>query len=331
VALVLHEDSITFVRFGWLITSVVLVAHIARADDGEADKLFEQGRAFAKAGHYAEACESFAKSLAIDRSVGTELNLADCQQQLGHLREAWGMFVAAAGESDASGDAKRAAFARDRAAKLEPKLTMLIVRVAQPTLPGLVITIAGRAASPAPEIHERADPGAVDVIATAPNLPHVKRTVTGDPGATVVVEIPVLDANVPSEPPRSPPPHDPLVASDGDREAGRVHIAYGLGAGGIASAIAGATLTLIGRSHYNSAAHGAHCTSVTGGISCDDAGTNAIHDAQHLADIGTVFAIASGALLASSVIVYLTAPRERIYVRPSVTTQAVGMTLGGSF
>jgi hypothetical protein len=242
------------------------------------------------------------------------------------------MFVAAAGESDAAGDAKRAMFARDRAAKLEPKLTMIIVRVAQPALPGLVITIAGRAAAPAPEIRERADAGTIDVVAAAPNLPHVKRSVSGAAGATVTVEIPVLDASVADRPaPPRQPPHDELVATDGERASGRVHIAYGLAAGGLASGIAAATLTLIGRSHYSTAAHGAHCTSVIGGIQCDDLGTTAIHDAQHLADVGTVFAIASGALIASGAIVYWTAPRERIYVRPTASAHTVGVSFGGSF
>ena len=131
-------------RFVWLITCVLLLAHTAHADSDEADRLFEEGRALAKAGHYAEACERFGKSIAIERTIGTELNLADCQERLGHLREAWGLFIAGAGDAEAKGDAKRASYARDRAAALEPKMTVVIVKVAQPTLTGLLITISGR-------------------------------------------------------------------------------------------------------------------------------------------------------------------------------------------
>lgn len=299
---------------------------MARADGSEADRLFEEGRALAKTGHYAEACDRFAKSLEIERTIGTELNLADCDQQLGHLREAWGLFVAAASEAEANSDAKRASFARERATALEPKMTSMVVRVAQPALPGLTLTISGRATPPALEIHELADPGVIDVIATAPGLPHVKRTVTGAAGATVVVEIPALDTSVPT-----PHPPEPDVAVDGARDVGRVHLAYGLGAGGIASAITAGALTWISHSHYQTTANGMHCAMVPTGVSCDDTGTREIHDAQHLADIGTVFAITSGALIATAAIVYFTAPRERIYVRPHASTESVGVILGGSF
>jgi hypothetical protein len=149
---------------------------------------------------------------------------------------------------------------------------------------------------------------------------------TGAAGATIVVEIPALDTSAPP-----PPPIAREVETEGPRDRGQVRLAYGFGAGGIACAITAATLTLIGRSDYRTTTQGAHCASVAGGITCDDIGTRAIHDAQHLADIGTVFAIASGALLATSAIVYLTAPRDRIFVRPQASTQGVGVIVGGSF
>lgn len=309
-------------RFVWLITCVLLLAHTAHADSDEADRLFEEGRALAKAGHYAEACERFGKSIAIERTIGTELNLADCQERLGHLREAWGLFITGAGDAEAKGDAKRASYARDRAAALEPKMTTVVVKVAQPTLTGLLITISGRATQPAAEIHERADPGAIEVIATAPGFPQVKHSETGVAGGTSVFQIPALDLHAPVVGPEK------LVVVEGDRSASRVHIAYGLGIGGVAAVVTAVTLTAIARSHYNNAPG---CTQVAGGISCTDQGKQAIHDAQHLADIGTVFAIGGAALIGSAAFVYLTAPRDQIYVRPTASAQGAGLVLGGSF
>ena len=303
----------------------MLLVYIAPARANDADTLFEQGRALAKAGQYAEACDRFAKSLAIERTLGTELNLADCQQQLGHLREAWGLFVAASGEAEASADAKRAKFARERATALEPRMTSVIVKLAQPALPGLTLTISGRATPPAAEIHEHADPGPIDVIATAPGRPHVKRSQIGVAGATIVVEIPPLDPQVATPPPEVP------IAVDGDRAAGRVRLAYGLGATGIASAITAVALTVVGRRHYTTASEGTHCRSVGNDVTCDDVGTRAIHDAQHLADVGTGFAIAAVALGGAATVVYLTAPRDRVYVRPQASPQAMSIVIGGSF
>ena len=84
---------------------------------------------------------------------------------------------------------------------------------------------------------------------------------------------------------------------------------------------------MIGREHYNTAANSTDCTKVTGGIRCNDAGTNAVHDAQHLADIGTVFAIGGVALLGSAAIVYLTAPRDQIFVRPQASAHGAGVVV----
>lgn len=312
-------------RSVWWITCGVLLGHITPVCAEDADTLFEQGRTLAKAGQYAEACDRFARSLAIERTLGTELNLADCQQQLGHLREAWGLFVAAAGEAEAGADAKRAKFARERAAALEPRMTSVVVKLAQPALPGLTLTISGRATPPAAEIHEHADPGPIDVIATAPGRPHVKRSELGVAGATIVVEVPALDPQVATPPPEVP------VAVEGDRAAGRVHLAYGLGAAGIASAITAVALTVVGRSHYTTAAEGTHCMAVATGVTCDDVGTRAIHDAQRLADFGTGFAIAATALAGAATIVYITAPRDRTYIRPQASPQAMSIVIGGSF
>lgn len=299
-----------------LITCVLCLAHTARADSDEADRLFEAGRALTKEGKFAEACELFGKSIAIERTIGTELNLADCHERLGDLREAWGLFIAGAGDAEAKDD-KRAEFARQRAAALEPRMATVIIKVAQPDLAGLLITISGRATQAAAEIHEHADPGTIAVIATAPHFPRVERRVTGRAGETVTIEIPSLDP-------------DALVPRL-ERSPMRRHVAYGLGIAGAASFVTAAALTLIGHSHYSTAADGAHCTHVTGGVTCDDVGTTAIHDAQRLADVGTVFVIAGVALGASAALVYLTAPREQIYVRPRASTQAVGLVLGGSF
>jgi serine/threonine-protein kinase len=312
----------------WITLGVLIFSNAALADGKDADRLFEEGRAFAKAKNYPEACDRFAKSLAIERTIGTELNLADCQEQLNHLREAWGLFIAAAGESEAGGNSKRADFARERAAALEPRMTAITLKVAQPALPGLVITISGRATPPAAEIHEHTDPGPIDVIATAPNLPHFKRTETGAAGATIVVEIPPLDTSVHAS---VPGPTPVASVTEGPRDRGRVRIAYGVGIGGAAALVAAGTLTVIARLHYDSAADGSHCERVTAGVECDMIGSQQIRDAQGLANIGTGLAIGGAALAGAALAVYFTAPREQVRVAPAVTGQSVGMVLAGTF
>jgi hypothetical protein len=298
--------------------ALLLVPSSAGAQPDDADTLFEEGRTLAKAGDYAGACDRFMRSFAIDHAPGTELNMGDCQEHLGHARQAWQLYVAAAEEFDRKGEPARAKFARDRADAVASKLAEMIIQVADPDLPGLSIAIAGHDAKPAAEIHDRVEPGAVVVTALAPGHPPFTTTLQAVAGARVVVKIPAFSET-----------HALPIASN--RRRARIHLAYGFMAGGGASAAAALTFSLVGRSHWNSAADGPHCTHVSGGIMCDSVGTTQIHDAQYLADIGTGFFVGAGVLAATAAIIYFTAPTESTVVTPVATAQGVGLELTARF
>ncbi len=305
-----------------------LLARLAHADGAtDADRLFEEGRTLAKAGQHADACDRFARSLAIDRTIGTELNLGDCHEQLGHLREAWEQYTGAATDAEAAHDEKRTTFARERVRAVEAKMTTLIIRVADPERAGLALTINGRTASPATELREHVAPGPLEIAETAPGLAPVRRREVGGAGMTLVIELPALgaiEARKHAEPPL------PTEEKPGPRDVTRTRISYGLAAIGAGSAITALVLTLVARSHFDAVADGMNCTDVSR-LECNDAGTSAVHDAQHLADAGTGFAITAAALLAGAALVYITAPRERIYVRPQASQHGAALVLGGSF
>jgi len=304
-----------------ILGGMVLVARVhAQPAPSEADRLFEEGRVLAKDGKYAEACERFGKSFELDPTVGTELNLADCHEKQGHLREAWQLFEAAAAEAARTGDDKRTKFAHDRAAVVASKMVVLLVKVAEPARDGLAITIGGRAVSAAPEVRERVEPGDIAVIASVPGKPKFETTAKGVAGATVVVEIPPFTDR---------PPPRPDVAQRRDRA--RVVLAFGIAAGGAASGITALAVTLKGKSDYNATVDSAHCMRVTGGFVCDDTGDAAIARSQRLANIGTGFAIAAGVLVGASAVVYFTAPREPVAVAPSVTATSAGVVVRGRF
>jgi len=303
-----------------LVVSTRASAQPAPPDATEADRLFEEGRTHAKAKRYVEACDLFERSFKLDPTVGTELNLADCHEQLGHLRQAWQLFTAAAEQSARSTDEKRTKFARERADAVAARLATIVVKVAQPNVVGMTITIAGRSATLAAELRERLDPGDVEIVATVPGHPPFRKTVKAAGGATVVIDVPAFTVAV--APPRPEP---------GPRRGrGRVRLAWGLaGAGGV-TAIAATLFTLKGRNDYNTAADGMDCMRVTGGITCNASGDRAIADAQRLADVGTVFAIGTGLLLAGSAAIYFTAPDEPV-VMPMATARSVGVAVSGSF
>lgn len=285
----------------------------------EADRLFEEGRALAKQGKFKEACDLFQQSYDLDHATGTELNLADCHEQQGHLREAWRLFMAAAAEFEHAGNVARMKFARDRADAVAAKLAIVVVEVPQPAPPGLQITIAGRPALPGAEVRERVEPGSIDIAANAPGrAPFATRTQAAA-GATVTVKLPEL-AVVDEPAPRQTA-----------RRHSRVVVAWSLGGASAAGAITAGGLTLVARSRYNDAANGSHCMHVPGGVACDSTGDRLIRDAQHLADAGTGLAIAGGALALAAAVVYITAPRDAITVRPTASAQSVGLSVSGRF
>jgi hypothetical protein len=287
----------------------------------EADRLFEEGRVFAKAGKFVEACARFTKSFEIDHALGTELNLADCHEKLGHRRIAWRLFLAAADESERSDDTQRTAFARQRANALASQLTEVVINVAQPTATGLAISVAGHIVEPAPVIRDRTDPGPIEVVAMLPGRPTFVARIKGAAGASLAVDVPAFGAPIVA----------PSPAMVERRRKSHVYLAYGLGAAGGVTAIIGLVVGLKARGDYDATVDSASCHHVSGGYLCTDAADQRIADAQRLADLGTGFAIGGGVLLAGAAVVFFTAPRDRIVIAPTVNAEQVGVVARGSF
>src|SRR5258706_12849365 len=62
------------------------------SDPAAAEVLFRQGRALADKGDYQGACAKFRESGRLDPAIGTTFNIADCDERLGHLAQAWTLF-----------------------------------------------------------------------------------------------------------------------------------------------------------------------------------------------------------------------------------------------
>jgi hypothetical protein len=74
----------------------------------------------------------------------------------------------------------------------------------------------------------------------------------------------------------------------------------------------------------------ARCPDRDDPASCDTLGRQRLHDAGHLADIGTGIGIAGGVLAAVSVIVFMTAPRDLV-AAPIVGDRTAGLSLARRF
>lgn len=67
----------------------ILMVSPARAETGAAAALFDHGRDAMKRGNFEVACAKFDESNRLEPAVGTELNLALCEEELGHELSAW--------------------------------------------------------------------------------------------------------------------------------------------------------------------------------------------------------------------------------------------------
>jgi tetratricopeptide (TPR) repeat protein len=299
----------------------------------EGTRLFEEGRELAKSGKFAEACEAFQKSFAIDRAPGTSLNYGDCLEKLGQLRKAWQMYDEAAREFDKLGDA-RGKFAHERATAVAPKLGTLTVKVAEPKLPGLIVMIANESLPPQAQMVERYEPGSIEVTASAPGRTAFTSTARTAAGANVIVEIPPLAASDSTTPPATPPDdskHPPPPPVGTRRSPSRVKLAIGLGAGGGGALIVGGILALSARSSYNDAIDSLDCTKASRMLFCNQKGADQVNSAGTRANVATAFTIGGGLLAATAVVLFVTAPREPVELRPMASADSVGLRVSGSF
>lgn len=290
---------------------------IALAQSADGAKLFDEGRALAKDGNYSEACDKFARSLELDPAPGTKLNFGDCHEHLGHLAQAYRLFIEVA-EADKTANPERAKFAQSRADAVAPKLGTVVVKLAAPDAAGTSVTVAGRIVPVAGEIRELVDPGDVTVEVKVPNAAPFSRTAAARAGATVVVDVPAPSLHI-----------EPATQSTTVRRHTNVVIAYAMGGAGIASLTGGILLGLAGRSKYNAQFDNHNC--VAGSPpQCNPDGYQAQGNAITLANVGTVFGIAGLAMIAGGAVVFLTAPRDLV-ITPTASAQSAGVTVGGTF
>lgn len=117
----------------------------AQSASAEAEQLFRDGKRLMKEGNYSEACAAFDASQKMDPTVATLLSLADCREKNGQIASAWAGFLDA--ERQTRGGGTQAGLnktAKDRATKLEPRLSFLTVSVPdEARIDGLELTRNG--------------------------------------------------------------------------------------------------------------------------------------------------------------------------------------------
>jgi serine/threonine-protein kinase len=287
-------------------------------------------------------CEQLEQSQAIEVGIGTMMYLAECYEWLGRTASAWALFREAESAAREEGQPDRMQQANARAALLEPKLSKLTVSVPPSnSVPGLLVEVNGvRLAQGAWGVPVPVDPGDSRIAARAPGYRDWIVTQAVMPGAAATAVIPALMHDEVSAPTSTlsaasaAATMQPTAASAShvDRDAGwpvQRTVSIVVGAAGVVALGVGTYFGLRAISKDNDA--DALCMSDSGGCS-NSQGSKLADEAKHAATLSNVFVFGGAALVATGVILYVTAPDANA---PALAlngdSRGARLTLGGVF
>ncbi len=216
-------------------------------DDADAMELFREGRDAISRGDYNLACAKFEQSNALDKRVGTLLNLALCEEKRTRLVRALAAWRSAAELAKRLGD-ERETEAVDRASQLEPRIPKLTLALppnapagTQVRLEGLTLVARTLEASEL-GVPIVVDPGQVNVTVILPDGAESTEDITvveGD-SKTITLTLPsprpvhrVPDAKPDPEPDSVTPPVDGMLVAGivlGGLGLAGVGVGFGFGA-----------------------------------------------------------------------------------------------------
>jgi len=321
----------------------------ARADDAQAQgrALFNEGAALMSRGDFEAACPKLEASLRHFPGLGTRGKLAECYEKLGRVASAWRAYRDVAELAMKSGDPTREQVASARAKALEPKLSYVTVVVPPGAdVPGLVVKRGGH------EIEraklggaEPVDAGAVTIEVSAPGRTTFTGQITVAQAQHARFEVPVLERASPASPPAAPAAAAPApaLASEpasfvepppvhADRPAWQKPVGIVAMGAGVVAASVGAAFGLGAGATYDAAFEGGGCE--RGGNTCDAAGQRKVDDARTQATLSTILFVAGGAVAATGLVVYLTAPSSKssgMRVSPAPHVGGGGFVASGTF
>jgi hypothetical protein len=313
-----------------LVASAGLVSFDAAADERrqlDAEALFEQARNAADGGDYASACPKFAESYRLDPTPGALLNVADCEEHLGHVATAWLNFRKAV-DVLAPTDS-RLPIAKQKVAALEKRLSKLSIRLGPNPPPGAVVKRDGEEISGAIlGVAVPTDPGRHVVTVMAPGYREQRHEVDLAEGVSKEVVAEALTKDAPALSP-APAAALALTAPDkSDRDDLRTYgyVATGVGAAGLLVGLVTRGLALGKKGTIAD-----HCDASK---FCDQTGMDAVSAASTLQTVSTVSLLVGVAGLGTGAFLVLSNPtpsESQTTLRPMVLGGGAGLSFRRSF
>lgn len=307
-----------------LVASVAAIAlpAAALADDNSeqsADELFEQATKAKQAGHLDEACKLF-KS-AYDKSkdaVGMILNVAQCDEDLGHYQSAIRHFEALEGNAREHGFPQYLKAAQEHLAKLRPLVSKVSLVFTEWT-PDTRLVVDDEVVPIDLDPAKRTvpvDAGDRHVTVSRPGRVSFQTTVKLDKAETKILVIPKLDL--------------PVIFNSTRRNIGIATTAIGG-----ASVVAGGVLALVAKRNYDRELSNGNCSRDTHPPSCNSTGLANTHSAHTLGNVATGLVAAGAAVAVFGGYLWYFAPRgstkERTAIVPIVAPDGAGVAAIGRF
>ncbi len=249
-----------------------------------AEALFDSGRAAIANGDFSRACEQFRESGRLDPAVGTDFNLADCEEKRGRLATAWELFVSV--EQRLPPGDERIDVAERRAQALEARVPKLTLRLA-PGAPLDSTVRDGKVALGAATLGVALplDPGRHEFVVSAPGRAPRRFEITLAEGDARVLDVTpgaLANSAIVSESP--PDARDAAsIPHDSSRHSSTRTLGFVLGGVGVAGLGAGAVtgLMVLGKKSTLDASCDARKV-------CSQAGVDAAQSGRTLEIVSTV-------------------------------------------
>ena len=289
-----------------------------------ADKLFDDGRRYLQNKEYQLACTAFEESQAADPALGTELNIALCYEEWGHVAAAYHAYREAERIATEKKD-PRVKTAQKKLAELAPKVPHVGFDLPPGADSAAIFLLDGKEIDRggfAGEIEVEPGPHAIEARVPGQDPKTTRFDIEIGEHKRVTVDLPQI---VVKQQPSSKIVAPPVKERDPQRFWAGIGLVSG---GGIAIAVSG-TVALLARSDY--AKQIANCP---GDVCETHAAYTATNDDRSRANAMTF--VAAGGLVLAGVGAYLLLTDQRdhptpVTASPLVAPNAIGVAFGGGW
>lgn len=188
-----------------------------------AEDLFQRAKALLARRQFEPACPLLLESYRLDPAGGTLQNLSVCYEEIGKWASAYARFqeLRAVSKDTQRPRPDRVALAEEHIAKLEPRLSRLVLVIPDALVAHATVTVDGEEFFQASwSTGIAVDPGTHEIVVSAPGkVPYHTSVDTANDGAQREVRVPALaDEEAPA-----PPPHEPAPSFAGREPAPPTH------------------------------------------------------------------------------------------------------------